>query len=340
MPREMTVLVLGAGSSAKFGLPLGSKLKSDLSRALKIEFQDRYNQSSGSHEILNALKTHVRKSGSTDVNPFRHAAIQISSAMPLAESIDEYIERHRADEKKVLCAKLGISHCILKSEVKSKLKTKFEDHSSVDLSGSWLAKFMNLITKGKSKEELKASFNNLVVINFNYDRCFEQFSYIWLQKMYELSAQESAALCIKMKIFHPYGRLGSLPFEGLPDPVPYGAELQAIDLLKAASRIRTYAEANDEAEEVVWLEPALMSARRFIFLGFAFHEPNLQICSPKTPGNRVVRCYASVGDEISAPRAEAIGERIRSLISIESSFSMSRGDCEKFWDEFDNVPLS
>ena len=80
MRTQKTILVLGAGASAGFGLPLGSGLRSTISDDLNIMFDD-WGQSlkSGSPEIVEALRVLVRETdGRTDINPHRIAAIQIS----------------------------------------------------------------------------------------------------------------------------------------------------------------------------------------------------------------------------------------------------------------------
>ena len=105
-----TLLVLGAGASQGFGLPLGLGLRNTIADDLNILFHDWGNSlEKVGPEIVEALRSLVQKDemGRRDINPHRHAAVQISGAMRLSSSIDEYIERHKDDILKVECAKLA-----------------------------------------------------------------------------------------------------------------------------------------------------------------------------------------------------------------------------------------
>ena len=76
-----TILVLGAGASFGFGLPLGSGLRNAIATDLNIMFDDwGSNLQSGSHEIVEALRIIVRENDGQrgNINPHRLAAVQIA----------------------------------------------------------------------------------------------------------------------------------------------------------------------------------------------------------------------------------------------------------------------
>lgn len=125
MRAQKTVLILGAGASKGFGLPLGQELKSNIARDLRIMFSEFGSSlESGSHEIVDALRILVRdpQTGQRgDINPHRAVAVRISQAMGPSGSIDEYVERHKNDAKYAECAKLAIAKAILEGERNSTL---------------------------------------------------------------------------------------------------------------------------------------------------------------------------------------------------------------------------
>lgn len=233
MRTSKSILVLGAGASKGFGLPLGSELRNSIASDLNIMFDADWGQrlESGSPEIVEALRLIVGKddNGRSDINGHRLAAVQIAGSMRLSGSIDEYIERHKDDLLKVQCAKLAIGKAILEAERKSTIYA--DPHGRKDplekASESWLAYMLRDLTRGLSKANLGDAFENLSIINFNYDRCVEHLCYHWFQRLYDLSESESAEVCNRMKIYHPYGSLGSLPYQAQSSNIPYGGEIRS-----------------------------------------------------------------------------------------------------------------
>lgn len=209
MRRQKTVLIVGAGASQKFGFPLGNELKLQIAENLNIMF-DRFGQNlqSGSYDIVQALRLLVKDKGGSDINPHRSGAISISRAMRLSGSIDEFVERHADDPVVADCAKLAIAKVILEHEKNSPIyfehKEYYEDFIG-DASESWLAYLLRDITRRCSRKKLSSAFRNLFIINFNYDRCVEHFSYLWFQQVYGLSEQEAAEVTRQIRVYHPFG---------------------------------------------------------------------------------------------------------------------------------------
>ncbi len=123
-------------------------------------------------------------------------------------------------------------------------------------------------------ENLADIFKNILIINFNYDRCIEQFLYWTLQDLFGIAGGRAAELIAKLKIYHPYGVVAPLPWQksgGLEfggDPHGYDSYASLID------NIRTY---NDEVQEGIDLQimrQIFASSMRFIWLGFHFHKQN------------------------------------------------------------------
>jgi len=83
----------------------------------------------------------------------------------------------------------------------------------------------------------------------------------------------------KLRIFHPYGVVGPLPWQD-PRSVSFGGVLRNRDLIDVANEIRTF------TERVEGNDPALASIRQqvqdaetIVFLGFGYHSLNMELLS-------------------------------------------------------------
>lgn len=302
---------------------------------------------SGSYEIVDALKILVRKKSdghNPDINPHRHVAVQISQAMSASGSIDEFVERHRDNEKYAECAKIAIAKSILHGERNSTLyvEDRVDSGDIVEQnSGTWMSMFLRDLTRRLSRSEIQSAFDNLFVINFNYDRCFIYFTYHWLKRMYGLSDSDSALICRSIKTFHPYGKIGELPFENPAQNVSFGAKALGDRLLAISNCIRTYSEASEDSYGLSAAHIALGDAAKVVFLGFAFHEQNMDILTvPEHFQRATIRCYGTTKD-ISAPRLELDRERIQSSFRVGDPgglfFETVPDTCEEFWKQYGDI---
>jgi hypothetical protein len=66
--------------------------------------------------------------------------------------------------------------------------------------------------------------------------------------------------------------------------VGYGAESR--ELLEIAKSIRTFAEQHRDTDVETRIQNALDQATLVVFLGFGFHQQNLALLKPNTPGTR------------------------------------------------------
>jgi hypothetical protein len=344
---QKTVLVLGAGASKGFGLPLGQELRDTIARDLNIMFDGvGRNLRSGSWEIVEALKLLVRqqKEPTGNINPHRAAAVKISNAMPLSGSIDEYIERHKDDVLKAECAKLAIAKAILEAERKS---TIFVDHTlRIDnplrnSSDSWIAYFLRDITRGKTLAELESCFDNVSIVNFNYDRCVEHFAYYWFQQMYDITPAKASEIVSRLRVFHPYGKLADLPHENPNSHIAFGGEIDAHRLLQMSSSIKTYSESIESGFEISSVQHNLSVAPKVVFMGFGFHSQNLSLLSvPKEKARASATCYVTTAG-ISRARWELCKAEIAqqfNLLASNGLFCFEKdGTCEEFWREYGDV---
>ncbi len=347
MRDQKTVLVLGAGTSKGFGLPLGQDLRGTIERDLNIMFDSFSNRlQSGSREIVEALRLRIRQPDclSESINPHRAAAVQISNAMLLSDSIDEYIERHKDDTLKADCAKLAIAKAILEAERKSSIfvdPMRRLDNPLRKSSNSWIARFLNDITRGKTLNELETCFENLSIVNFNYDRCVEHFTYIWFQQMYDMAPEKAASIVSRLRIFHPYGKLADLPHENSNSHIAFGGEIDARRLLQMAQAIRTYSESIASGSEILSVQDDLAAAQKVVFMGFGFHSQNLSLLSiPREKAPATVRCFVTTSG-ISRAKWELYKSQIAQKFNLKAPSGLfcfeKEGNCEEFWQEFGEV---
>ena len=345
MPQN-TVFVIGAGASQEAGLPIGKDLKTAISRLLDIQ-HNGINLESGDKTILDALNLHIgQPSGISNVLvPYLNEAHRISGALPLAESIDNYIDQHRDNKKIELCGKLAIVRSILDAEKGSHLYFRREGvDSNIDfesLSETWYISFFKLLTVNCTENDLKRRLESITLIIFNYDRCVEHFLYFALQKHYGLYETEAAELVKNINIYHPYGSVGTLPWINSNRAVAFGLKPKPQQILDIAKQIKTFAEGTDpNISEILKIRKHMRLANRLVFLGFAFHKLNMQLIAPehdKTVEPINIKCFSTTL-EISDSDKKIIDEQIHGLYSTCGGVSVEvkriNLRCGPFFSEF------
>lgn len=347
MLREHVTLILGAGSSVVFGLPLGVELKNQIAESIYLYYDD-FGRSleRGSHEIAEAFRLIAQKDDRLrgDTNTLIKAARDIADALPMCGSIDDYIERHSGHHEYELCAKLGIAHCILKSERGSALRADPYKSNSPQLSafeGCWLSEFLQIVTRRSSAKALKEAFSKITVVNFNYDRCFDQFTYFWLIAVYKLSQQEAADILSSIEIIHPYGSIGNIPYIDRSGVI-FGDDPSGTELISIAKNIRTYSESAGERDRSTAIAEALTKTKKIIFLGFAFHEQNMSLLASNVreaqPSPRhIFACTYG----LSSARWEISRNRLSSTLNTPQEMLFEHLDvrsCEAIFEQYsDNI---
>src|SRR5690606_26695494 len=120
-------------------------------------------------------------------------------------------------------------------------------------------------------------------IIFNYDRCIEQYLENALQIYFAISLSEAQSLLRKLKTFHPYGSVGKFSWqikgEGVK-PIRFGAELSPSELVGVAGGIKTFTERLEDEDIVTAIKNEVATSEVIVFLGFAFHDQNLDLIAP------------------------------------------------------------
>jgi len=344
MSDKKTLYIVGAGASKEAGLPTGYELKEKIASLVDIRFRYGSEFISGDRLIYNALEVYVKKPEiqEKDVNPYLHAAWRIRDAMPQAISIDNFIDAHNDDKKIELCGKLAIVRSILEAERDSKLYIDLSNSNNRlnfrAIEETWYANFLKLLTENCTKKNIAKRLGSIALIVFNYDRCIEHFLYNSLQNYYGFQHDEVINLINEIEIYHPYGVVGSLPWQGGLS-VAFGAEINPYNLLNLAQQIKTFTEGTDpQSSEILAIRKNVTNAHRVVFLGFAYHKLNMELLKPDGPileSSNVRSCFGTAKG-ISNSDCEIIKFEINSnykhsMIACEIRNEL---DCHQLFKEY------
>jgi len=335
------VFIFGAGASKEAGLPTGVELKKQISSMLDIRFDHR-DQKSGDYVITQALRDLVKTEDGRrgDINPYLHQAWHIRDALPLAISIDNFIDSQRENDEIKFLGKLAIIRSILEAEKTSKLSfEKDRVDSSIDLNSlaeTWYLPFFQLITENCELNDLETRFQSIVLIVFNYDRCIEHFLIHALQKYYKISEADAAILISSISIYHPYGSVGNLPWAEGGNPIEFGQEPRPEQLTQLTEKIKTFTEGTDpDSSEITAIREHVLNASKTIFMGFAFHKLNMTLIRPNDiqPRPAGFKCFGSAYG-ISESDKEAIKHQINELYSDNVETSIKQLPCFQLFNEY------
>ncbi len=268
-----TLFICGAGTSFEAGLPLGVELAERIVEKTDIRFgANGYDPiGGGDFELYQDIKQALHLPN----NEHQRAASIIRNGLGFSQSIDDFLDQHRTNERVSFYGKAVLVKSILEAESSSRLyvdMNKGHRFSANQARGTWFVKFMYMLGRGLPKENVREIFENVAFIVFNYDRCIEHFLLHALQRLYNIADSEAQSIMDDLTIIHPYGSVGPLR------EVPFGG--RGYNCATLAKRIRTYTE--QEAAGDVGNEIAVEVARAgcMIFLGFAYHRQNVRLLQP------------------------------------------------------------
>jgi hypothetical protein len=351
MFKEKTLIVVGAGASSEVGLPTGANLKNAIGGFLDFQLSDFGKLEEGDSLIFNALKFTVREPYGTtaNLNSYLDASRRIKEAMSLSTSIDDFIETQRDDPLIAHCGKLAITRSILDAERRSKLyfvNRRASSSLGYDVvENTWFNKFHKILTESCNKDDLAERFSSLAMVIFNYDRCVEHFIFNSIQTHYPIDSSEAADLVRLIKIYHPYGKVGHLPWEERDGAsIDFGGESNFKKLLSLSKEIRTFTEGTDpESSEIDDIKNHVKSSRVLLFLGFAFHRLNMKLLQPEYAKDSLDRfgvsfkCFATARGE-SVSNRKVIEDRICKLLQINSRsrehLYVDNLTCVKLFEEY------
>lgn len=337
------IFVIGAGASGEANLPTGNELKNKIVDLLDIGFNFS-TQIRGDRLIVDALRELDH-----DINLYLDEARHIRDALPQAISIDNFIDSQRGNEELAICGKLAIVRSILEAEEQSSMFYKAfipgEPNNNFDfkaIEDTWYNSFFQILTENCVKGDLEERFKSVVLIVFNYDRCIEFFLYEALQNYYRIDGKEAAELISNLTIYHPYGSVGSLPWQQADEIIGFGVKPVGLLLKELAVKIKTFTEGTDpSSSEIIAIRQHMANAQKLVFLGFAFHKLNMELISPDVEvTNKSPQVYATAYG-VSKSDQNIIKNQIKGMYRRkilatlpEMNIQMSGIDCNSFFKEY------
>jgi hypothetical protein len=216
MLKHPTLFIIGAGTGDGLNMPLGSTLSATIARHVDIAFEMDSRKVSGDDVITAALRRFAR-ARSMNPNDLFAAGRSISKGIRSFRSVDNFIAAQSNNENIKTVAKFAIVRSIVAAEKECYLFVdndtgKYRSDDAVF--NSWLPDFAFLLAENLTVDkDLDTIFDSLRIINFNYDRCIEQYLYSSLPAMFPSKNPTYFADLInkKLKVIRPYGSVGSQP---------------------------------------------------------------------------------------------------------------------------------
>lgn len=264
MITEPTVFILGAGASKPYGYPTGAELRRQICRdpVGKLSFQKKVNDSSLIDSEKESLVDQWKKLAEVFFKSDTH-------------SIDLFLNRN-PDFSNI--GKITIVHRILEAEKQSKFH---EDIQCEYQEQNWYSDLFDRMTNELIKPDDYRKFgeNAISFITFNYDRSLEQFLYESLQNSFYESAQPQPGYMKRIdqlkriQIFHVYGCIGRLPWQGGDHEYKFDCVLK--NILEMKDNIKLIHERlTSEIEE---MKAIISKAKKIFFLGFGYAKENMEV---------------------------------------------------------------
>jgi hypothetical protein len=245
---------------------------------------------------------------------------------------------------------MAIVRSILEAEKKSALFASYDKSQSlVDaekkvqaLNASWYPLFFQKITEGCDLEELTERLEGISFVIFNYDRCFEYFMHNALMTYYNMNSVQAKEAVQGLHVIHPYGTVGDL-WDNI-GKLTFGADLfPAKRLLDLSQKIKTFTEnSGDEKDRDTNIKYLVERADRIIFLGFAYHNQNLDLlfrhpgvlyALDGVPLSENIACYGT-GYNISENDLQYVHDQLRQSSDRIRECDIANVTCAQFFQEF------
>lgn len=245
--RTPICLVLGAGASKPYELPLGIQLRQEI---IGLKGDVLLRRAAGLDEVPNP---NIYSSLDKFIDTFRYSG---------KYSIDAFLARN---SEYIRIGKLAIAYTILRHEM-------FDNLIRHNPSEDWYQYLWNKISDVNWDD---FDVSNISIISFNYDRSLEKYLVIAAINTYGKKLSEVRDRLSKMRIVHVYGSLGpAWPWED--GYLEYGADVTSEVISSAAQSIEVIPEAREDSERLTEAKKMLQSARKIAFLGFGFDSLNMQ----------------------------------------------------------------
>lgn len=318
MFKSKTVFVVGAGASKEANLPIGKELTQKIAELVNFHIEFNGTVKSGNPQIYECIRQmiHADRDNWKDQKLIQSGRA-VAEAMALAPSIDTFLHTHRDNREFVLMGKLGIAKAILLAESKSLLAPTHDrsvPFSMKKLADTWYVSLAQHLFSGIQANEADKVFENVGFIVFNYDRCLEIFLTRALSVYFRIEIEEAKSIVNKIDIVHPYGSLGDYA-DTTHRGVVFGDD--DCNLLSVAKRILTFSESIEDENLVAKIKEMVREAETLVFLGFGFHEQNMDLLGDEVSKlekrTNIERVYATTHG-LSSSDAQVVKNQIAHLL--------------------------
>jgi hypothetical protein len=279
MIRSKTTMIVGAGASCELQFPGNDELLARIGQSFDFARFGTGVQMKDSVLLAQYLQKMAARIGKNDQD-IHSAAERIRIASKLTRSIDSLLDQHDTDQLITSAGKLAIVHFICQAEAKSILRSEPRIPGDLPIQGAdtWLYQLGQLVTSGVPRSQVEKCLDDLSIINFNYDRSIEHFLPWAMVVAFGMQLKEAQAIvAAKLRIIHPYGTIGRLPWQrGEAADCEWGTE-QPWNIHNLAGLIRTSSEAQRDQQMLMQLRGMVSSAKRIVFLGFGFQPQNVDL---------------------------------------------------------------
>lgn len=243
---DKCVLIIGAGGTKPYGLPLGRELRDSILRIAPDE------------PIIEALLKECRISKQAFVEfqkDFRSSG---------RASIDAFLE---VRPQRLKPGKFAIAHCLTALESTPRLFPPYapRDH--------WFEALWHKLEKSTWKEIQKTK---LRIITFNYDRCLEFYLATIISNNYSVTYKRVLKWISDKIIVHVHGTLGDYELIKLDWKDERGIVTVVDGIPNAIKSIVVVSEANPKTEAFNRAREWISKADSIGFIGFGFHGENMK----------------------------------------------------------------
>ncbi|MBI5393846.1 MAG: hypothetical protein HZA91_00965 [Verrucomicrobia bacterium] len=239
MIKDKTVLILGAGASKPYGMPLGRELRDDVTRG---------SSSALSSDII------IKRCGFDRLVYRRFKADLAQSGF---QSVDAFLEER---EKWGEIGKAAMAMSLLKAEALARKKV-FPPNQPKD---HWYEVLWQQL-RAASWTTFKS--NPWHVVTFNYDRTLEHYLVTVLCNNYGIQPETA---CKALPILHVHGSLGHY------EESDFGRAVTPERVKQSAASISVVHETNPRSAAFVRAHRVIREAQRILFIGFAYHPQNME----------------------------------------------------------------
>ncbi len=279
MIRTKTTLIVGAGASQEIHLPSSIELLERTAAAYDFYRFGGEQMTKDSSQLLRHLNKLAERPGQNQEKLYE-ATERLRISARMSKMIDSVIEQNDDNPLVTLCGKLAITHFICQGEARSNLRPAPKAPGELPLQAGdfWLLELGKLMTAGVPRSRVDQCFENLSIISFNYDRSIEHFLPYVLITAYGMTLPEAQRIvAAKLKIVHPYGTIGRLPWQlGEGPDVEWGNE-SPWNMANLLTQLRSHGELMKDHKSLTEVRNAMIKSQRIVFMGFGYHPQNLDV---------------------------------------------------------------